>query len=153
MRSKLIVLLIASSLLLLTHLLAAQGTAQNSPVGKWQTIDDATGKPKSIVTIWEESGKLFAKIDEVLNADADNPNHLCIHCQGDLKDKPEVGLRILWDMKKDGDEWSGGKILDPHNGKVYRCTISLEDSGRKLKVRGFIGISLIGRTQYWTRLP
>jgi uncharacterized protein (DUF2147 family) len=143
-------------LLLLIFLLPGTQTPNTttaaSPAGKWQTIDDVTGKPKSIVTLWEEGGKLFGKIDEVLTTDADNPNHLCIHCEGDLKNKPEVGLRILWDMQKDGEQWSGGKILDPHNGKVYRCTISLEDSGKKLKVRGFIGISLIGRTQYWTRI-
>ena len=62
-----------------------------------------------------------------------------------------IGLRILWDLSKDGDFWSGGSILDPANGKTYKCQLSVEDRGRKLKVRGFIGFSLLGRTQYWLR--
>jgi uncharacterized protein (DUF2147 family) len=130
---------------------APQVDPTSTPVGRWQTVDDVTGKPKSIVSIWEDSGKLYGKIEQILNPDPDNPEHICKHCQGDLKDKPEIGLRILWDMNKDGEQWSGGKILDPHNGKIYRCSLSLEDGGKKLKVRGFIGISLLGRTQYWTR--
>jgi uncharacterized protein (DUF2147 family) len=62
-----------------------------------------------------------------------------------------VGLRILWDMKKDGDGWSGGMILDPETGKTYRCLLSLADGGMKLKVRGYLGLSVLGRTQYWHR--
>ena len=129
----------------------SKAVSQASPVGRWTTIDDVTGKVKSIVAIYEENGKVFGKIEEVINADPDNPNHVCLHCEGDLKNKPLVGLRILWDMTKDGDQWSGGRILDPHNGKIYKCTIALEDGGKKLKVRGFIGFSLLGRTQYWNR--
>jgi len=62
-----------------------------------------------------------------------------------------IGLRILWDLRKDGDEWSGGRILDPDNGKVYKCSIAVEHDGKKLRVRGFIGFSLLGRTQFWLR--
>ena len=132
--------------------LAAATAGQSSPAGKWRTVDDATGKPKSVVRIWEENGKFFGNIEEILNGDPDNPQHICKHCAGDLKDKPEVGLRILWDMRKDGDEWSGGRILDPHNGKIYRCSMMLENGGKKLRVRGFVGVSLLGRTQYWERM-
>lgn len=132
--------------------LPAIAAGQSSPVGKWRTVDDATGKPKSVVSVWEENGKFFGKIEEILNPDPDNPEHICKHCTGDLKDKPEIGLRILWDLRKDGDEWSGGRILDPHNGKIYRCSVTLQDGGKKLRVRGFIGVSLLGRTQYWTRM-
>ena len=62
-----------------------------------------------------------------------------------------IGLRILWDLSNDGNGWSGGSILDPANGKTHKCQLSVEDGGRKLKVRGFIGVSLLGRTQYWLR--
>ena len=62
-----------------------------------------------------------------------------------------IGLRILWDLKKDDDGWSGGRILDPDNGKVYKCSIAVEHDGKKLRVRGFIGFSLLGRTQFWLR--
>ena len=122
-----------------------------SPVGRWKTVDDTTGKVKSIVDIRGENGTLYGKIEKVLDPDVPGPNPLCTHCEGDLKDKPENGLQILWGMKRNGGQWEGGQILDPHNGKVYRCILSLEDGGRKLKVRGFIGFALLGRTEYWLR--
>ncbi len=131
---------------------AAPTPALNSPAGRWKTIDDETGKTKSIVVIREEKGKLFGKIEKVLDSDQPGPNPLCLKCEGDLKNKPETGMQIMWELKRDGDQWSGGQILDPHNGKVYRCYISLEDGGKKLKVRGYIGFALLGRTEYWLRM-
>ncbi len=125
--------------------------AAPTPVGVWKTVDDATGKPKSLVTIWEQGGILYGKIDKILDPEPDNPEQKCIHCEGSLKNKPLVGLQILSGLKKDGDQWSGGRILDPDNGKTYKCYINVQDGGKKLKVRGFIGFSLIGRTQYWQR--
>ena len=142
-----------SGLLLPTHAPAqAAASSLSSPVGRWKTVDDATGKVKSIVDIWEQNGKLFGKIEKVLDSDQPGPNPLCIHCEGDLKNKPETGLQIMWSLQKDGDQWDGGQILDPHNGKVYRCYISLEEGGKKLKVRGYIGFALLGRTEYWQRM-
>lgn len=139
-------------------LLAVHAPAQTvtspllSPAGRWKTIDDETGKTKSIVVIREEKGKLYGVIEKVLDSDQPGPNPLCLKCEGDLKNKPENGLQIMWELKKDGDQWSGGQILDPHNGKVYRCYISLEDGGKKLKVRGYIGFAMLGRTEYWLRM-
>jgi uncharacterized protein (DUF2147 family) len=144
--------------LLLPLLTAAHAPAQatasslSSPAGRWKTVDDQTGKVKSIVAIREENGELYGKIEKVLDSDQPGPNPLCIHCEGDLKDKPETGMQILWGLQKDGDEWDGGQILDPHNGKIYRCFISLLEGGRKLKVRGYIGFALLGRTEYWQRM-
>jgi uncharacterized protein (DUF2147 family) len=131
---------------------AAPAASLNSPAGRWKTIDDETGKTKSIVVIREEKGKLYGVIEKVLDSDQPGPNPLCIHCEGDLKNKPENGLQIMWELKRDGNQWSGGQILDPHNGKIYRCNISLEDGGKKLKVRGYIGFALLGRTEYWLRM-
>ena len=129
----------------------AQDASANSPVGQWKTVDDVTGKPESVVVIWEENGKLFGRIQKLVNPDPHDPNPRCEDCSGAQKGKPVIGLRILWDLQKDGDGWSGGTILDPANGKTYKCFLSLEDGGAKLKVRGFIGVSLLGRTQYWLR--
>ena len=124
------------------------GTAQDV-VGKWKTIDDETGKPKSIVEIYKQDGKIFGKVVEII--DPAKQNATCDKCPGDSKDKPIMNLVILKDLKKDGSEYSGGTIMDPNNGKVYKCYIALEDAN-KLKVRGYIGFSLLGRSQYWERV-
>ena len=135
------------------RLRAADGAekSMDSPVGRWKTVDDVTGKPKSVVSIWEENGKLYGKVQKLVDPDPQDPNPRCQDCSGELKDKPVVGLQILWDLQKDGDAWSGGQILDPSNGKTYKCLLSVEDGGNKLKVRGFVGIAMLGRTQYWLR--
>ena len=130
---------------------AARSSNTATPVGRWKTVDDRTGKVKSLVAIWEENGKLYGKIEKLLDLNPNRPNPLCINCMGELKDKPVIGLRILWDLRKDGDQWTGGKVLDPENGKSYRCIVAMQEDGKTLKVRGFIGFSLIGRTQYWLR--
>lgn len=130
--------------LLLTNVFYSQ-----SVIGKWKTIDDETGKPKSIVEIYEKSGKIYGKVIEILTPE--NKKKLCKDCEGEDKGKPVLGLTIVKGLTKDGDEYSNGKILDPKNGKLYKCVLALEEKD-KLKVRGYIGFSLIGRTQYWYRI-
>ena len=122
---------------------------QQTIFGKWKTIDDETGKPKSIVEIYEKSGKVYAKIIHII--EAENRNRVCENCEGDDKNKPILGMVIIRGLTKDGSEYNGGKILDPKNGKSYKCNISLETKD-KLKIRGYIGFSLIGRSQYWIRV-
>ena len=129
----------------------AQGTTASSPVGQWKTVDDVTGKINSDVRIWEENGKLYGRIEKLIDGDSNDPDPRCIRCSGDLKDQRLVGLRILWDLTPDGNRWTGGEILDPDTGRIYRCSIALGDGGKKLKVHGFIGFSLLGRTEYWLR--
>ncbi|TDS58862.1 DUF2147 domain-containing protein [Myroides indicus] len=119
-----------------------------SVTGKWRTIDDNTGKEKSIVEIYEENGKYFGKIVQLLNPTKKNPT--CDACPGDDKGKPIEGLVIIKDLQKKGDEYTGGKITDPQSGKQYKCTIKLNGKD-KLDVRGYVGISLIGRTQTWLK--
>jgi uncharacterized protein (DUF2147 family) len=128
-------------------------SSETSPVGQWKTIDDATGRVESLVVIREEHGKLYGQIEKLIDPDPRDPDPRCVHCEGVTKDKPLIGLRILWDLRKDGQQWSGGKVLDPDSGKVYRCYIAVEGGGKKLRVRGFVGFSLLGRTQYWLRDP
>ena len=117
--------------------------------GKWKTIDPDTGKDESIIEVFKKDGRAFAKIIEIFN-DADR-DKTCIYCKGPNKDKPILGLVILNGLKKVGDEWRGGKILDPKNGNYYKCYITLE-SQNKMKLRGYIGIALFGRTEYWYRV-
>lgn len=118
-------------------------------LGKWKTIDDETGKAKSVVEIYENNGKIYGKIVEIF--DKTKEGKLCSECEGAKKNKPILGMVILEGLSKKGKNWEGGTILDPNSGKVYKCTISLENKD-KLKLRGYIGISLIGRTQYWERI-
>lgn len=124
--------------------------AQNqSVIGKWKTIDDVSGQAKSIVEIYEKSGKFYGKVIEIL--DEVNRKRVCTNCTGTDKNKPILGMIIIKGLSKDGLEYNDGKILDPKNGKLYKCYITLEAKD-KLKVRGYIGISLFGRTQYWYRV-
>ncbi len=118
-------------------------------VGKWKTIDDETGKAISIVEIFEEGGKIYGRVAEILNPA--NRHRLCVNCKGSDKNKAILGMTVIKGLKKDGNEYNSGKILDPKSGKLYSCYITLE-SPDKLKVRGYIGISLLGRTQYWLRM-
>jgi len=124
--------------------------ANDSPVGKWKTIDDKTHEVKSIVEITENGGLLEGKVLQVLKSEH-GPHPVCANCDGERKNKPIEGMTIMWGLKKDGDEWSGGQILDPAKGKIYKVTLKLEDGGQKLDVHGYIGFSLIGRSQEWVR--
>ncbi len=120
-----------------------------SPIGTWKTIDDETKQAKSYVEIFEKDGKLYGKVIMILTKGKENAK--CTDCTGALKNKPIVGMQILSGLKKDGKEWNGGKIIDPNNGKEYKAKMSLNGSD-KLDVRGYIGISLVGRTQTWQRV-
>lgn len=144
-----LVLRVLSALICLLPTFAAAQTV--SPVGVWKTIDDVTGKERSIVRIVEVNGALQGTVEKIFERPGDDPDHLCDKCKGDLKDKPVIGMTILWGLKDKGDVWKGGKILDPDNGKTYSCKMELAEKGKELNVRGFIGISLIGRTQTWYR--
>jgi uncharacterized protein (DUF2147 family) len=124
---------------------------QAPSLGNWRTFDDVTGKTKSVVSLSEEGGKLVGTIRKVYDLYPKEVQPICTACEGQLKNKPIVGMRILWDSQKDKDAWTNGKILDPDTGQIYRCVLSVEDNGNRLKVRGFIGMSLFGRTQYWLR--
>ncbi len=117
--------------------------------GKWNTIDEVTGKAMSVVEIFEYNNKIYGKVIEILNPK--NRNNTCKDCLGEDHNKPILGLTIIKGLSKDGAEYNDGKILDPKSGKLYKCYIELE-SPNKLKVRGYLGISLLGRTQYWERV-
>ncbi|TAM92547.1 MAG: DUF2147 domain-containing protein [Rhodanobacteraceae bacterium] len=139
-----------SALLALALLLATAAYAANdTPVGTWTQVDDATGKPKSIIEITEQSdGTLQGVVKQVLFSDQ-GTHPICDKCSGERHNKPVDGMVIMWGVKKDGDVWDGGQILDPNNGKSYRVELSLRDGGRKLDVKGFL--LFFHRTQTWIR--
>lgn len=120
-----------------------------SIVGNWRTIDDVTGKTKSIVKIYKtDHGDFEGLVSKIIHSDL-GPNPVCEKCKGERHNQPIEGMVILWGLEQDGEEdWKGGEILDPKNGKIYKAKLHLREDG-KLEVRGFIGFALIGRTQVW----
>lgn len=125
-----------------------------TPAGLWKTIDDKTGQPRSFVRIVRTPAGYEGKVVKILPLPSDAPNypdHLCKACTDERKDQPIAGMVILRGLKPDGEVFAGGEILDPDNGKTYRCKLTVKAAGKRLDVRGFIGISLIGRTQSWVR--
>ncbi len=124
--------------------------ATDSPVGVWRTIDDKTGKPKALIKIVEQNGEYTGTIIKGLEPN-DDPNRVCTACTGARKGQKMLGMEIMEGIHKDGDVYDGGHILDPENGMNYSCKLKVVDGGQKLKVRGYLGISLLGRTQTWIR--
>ncbi|MCU6501032.1 DUF2147 domain-containing protein [Rugamonas sp. A1-17] len=123
----------------------------SSPVGLWKNIDDVSGKPKALIRITDNNGVLQGKIEQLFRAPTEDQNPKCEKCEDARKNQPVVGLVIMTGLKKDGDEYNGGEILDPDNGKVYRSKMHLTDGGKKLSVRGYIGVPMLGRSQVWVR--
>ena len=117
-------------------------------IGRWKTLGDEDKKEKAIIEIYERDGRLFGKVEKLL---PDAKLTTCVRCEGSLKDKPIAGMVILHDLKKTSSGGVDGRILDPSSGKTYKCMVDLE-SPDKLKLRGYIGVPSLGRTQYWYRV-
>ncbi len=133
-------------------LLSSAACADNaSPVGLWKNIDDVKGKPRALIRITESKGVLQGRIEKAFPAPNEDPNPKCEKCEGALKNAPVVGLVMLTGLKKDGDEYTGGQILDPDNGQTYRSKIQVVEGGKKLNVRGYIGVPTLARSQIWIR--
>lgn len=132
--------------LLIFGLIAGSADAQRNTIfGKWKTIDDDSGKARSIVEIEKRDGKAYGTILELFREPDEPQDPICVECTDHRKDKKVIGMEIITGMEKDGDEWEDGEILDPENGKTYDCKIWVEDGN--LKVRGYI--SFLYRTQTW----
>jgi uncharacterized protein (DUF2147 family) len=131
--------------------LSLHAWAESSPAGVWKTIDDETGKPKSLVRITENNGEYQGKVVKLFRPADQDQNPKCVKCEDANKDQPIIGMTILTGLHKEDDEYAGGRILDPNNGKIYKSKMSLSDDGKKLKVRGYIGVPMLGRTQVWLR--
>lgn len=137
------------SMSILLALALSSFTQTDKIVGKWKTIDDKDGSEKSIVLIFKATnGKYYGSIEKLFK----NPNSVCTECEGFNKNKPNLGLRIINNMIEDNGKLTGGTILDPKTGKIYKCNIQLNPKTDQLNVRGSLdGAGLIGRTQTWIR--
>ena len=135
-------------ILLLAFLLAGWSLAGQTIVGKWKTIDDETGKLKSIVEIYQKDGKYYGKVAQLFNRPADEPKDPpCVPCKDYRKNQKVIGMEIITDLQYDAKDktYKNGKILDPEKGEVYTCKLWLDDGN--LKVRGYLGVFY--RTQTW----
>lgn len=141
---------LTATLLALPLLFASLAASAADPVvGRWKTIDDETGKAKSIVEITQNSNGTFSgRIIEILSSDK-GPNPICDKCKDDRKNKPVKGMEIVRGMKKEGAGYAGGTILRPADGKIFKSKMQLLDGGKKLEVSGCF--SIICKEQVWIR--
>jgi hypothetical protein len=127
----------------------AAGTRLDSPVGLWQPLSSA-GKPLGLIRIFEAGGLYYGRIEP--SFPGDDRGERCTRCTGARHNQPIIGLLLMRHLRRQNGEYVGGDILDPDTGRVYDCTLRLIEGGRELIMRGFLGISLLGRSQTWQRL-
>jgi len=135
-------------------LAASLAHAQTTPTGLWKTIDDETKKEKSLIRLTESGGVITGKLEKLLDP-ATKQDAVCEKCTDERKDKPVVGMTLVKGVKQNSTDkalWDGGEILDPNNGKVYKVRLVPKEDGKKLDVRGYIGMPMLGRTQTWIRV-
>jgi len=128
------------------------GSQAQSVLGKWKTIDDETGKPKSIVEIYMKGDKLQGKIVKLFRSPEQDQDPICVECDptDDRHKQKLIGMEIIRGMEKDGNEWEDGAILDPKTGKIYDCKLWVDEKDpQKLQVRGYVAFFF--RTQTWVR--
>jgi uncharacterized protein (DUF2147 family) len=136
-------------------LFAVSGASAQQPVvtGLWQQVDPSSGKSQAWFLFSERNGMFEGAIAKTFPPPGEAPNTRCVHCEGDQKNAPILGLTIIRGMKRNGLNYDDGTILDPRNGTRYRALMRLSPDGKTLVVRGYLGIELFGKDQTWTRLP
>ncbi len=139
---------LVATLMVPAFALVAQ-TSNDSPLGRWRTISDVTGKANGAVEIADNNGELVGHLIAGRNP-ATFDTEVCSKCPGDRHNQPMKGLLIISGVRRNGD--GGGNILDPDTGKIYRVKLRVVEGGKKLQVRGYLGFSLLGRTQTWIRM-
>lgn len=131
---------------------AYAATNMNSAIGYWKTVDDKSGQILSVVEIYPGGDSLHGKIVKIYPVLGQKTTDICVKCRGDAQNKPMLGLQILWGMVPvSANTWAKGRVLDPKSGSIYSGSMKLIDNGEKLRLRGFIGISMFGRSETWIR--
>lgn len=130
---------------------AAPALAEPTAAGTWNQVDDKTGGVGALVSIRQEGASWSGYIVKIFPDPSDPPNPVCSACKGALKGKPVVGLKLMHDLTRNGNTYSGGTIVDPQDGTEYNVTLTLSPDGGRLTVRGYVGIEALGRSQVWTR--
>jgi len=127
--------------------------AEPSAVGLWEQVDESSGKAESWFRITERNGVYEGAIVKIFFKPGEDQNWVCDKCEGAERGAPVLGLTLIKGMRRKGDAYEDGTIMDPRDGSVYRALMQLSPDGKKLEVRGYLGISLFGRSQVWNRLP
>ena len=151
MRAILPIFAVLASLLVVT---SQSLSAAPTPVGLWQAVDDDTKQPTGWFLIRDQNGVYTGIIAKMFLKPGEDPNAVCDQCKDDRKNHPWLGLELIRGMQQESDDkYAGGTILDPRDGKVYKATMKVSPDGQTLTVRGYLGVELLGRNQYWQRLP
>jgi uncharacterized protein (DUF2147 family) len=147
--------LLTSALALVSLIACVPGlNADPTPTGLWQAVDDDTKQPTGWFLITEQAGVYNGIIAKMFLKPGEDPNAVCDQCKDDRKNHTWLGLELIRGMQQESaDKYSGGTILDPRDGKIYKATMKVAPDGQTLIVRGYLGVELLGRNQYWTRLP
>jgi len=127
--------------------------AEQTAVGLWEQVDEGSGKAESWFKISERSGVYVGNVVKIFFKPGEDENWVCDKCEGSEKGAPVLGLALIKGMQRNGLTYENGTIMDPRDGSVYRALMKLSPDGQKLEVRGYLGISLFGRSQVWKRLP
>jgi uncharacterized protein (DUF2147 family) len=141
---------LAATALLLTVMAHSAAADLSTPEGFWQPLDSA-GNALGLVQIYQYHGAYFGRIEP--SSPTDDRSSKCVRCTDERKDRPIIGLVLIRNMRPQGDEYGGGDILDPDTGRLYGCKFRLIEGGQKMIMRGYFGISLLGRSQIWRRVP
>jgi uncharacterized protein (DUF2147 family) len=146
-------LVVMSAIIMLGAAGASLRAAEPSAVGLWEQVDEKSGKPESWFKITERNGAYEGNIVKIFFKPGEDENWVCDKCEGAERGKPVLGLALIKGMQRNGSSYENGTIMDPRDGAVYRALMKLSPDGQKLEVRGYLGISLFGRSQVWNRLP
>lgn len=138
--------------LTLTFASVAAHAADQTAAGVWEQVNEKTGQAQSTITIAKSGPAYVGTVTSIYPQPGHPADPICNKCEGSMKNRPIKGLQIINGMQQQGNEYTGGTILDPESGSVYNATMQLSDDGRHLTVRGYVGIPTFGRSQTWNRL-